>query len=123
METPKKVRLTIKISEQLAAKLLEDYQAAQDQSQEPIFKEEYLGDNIEKIVNGFDTAEVLADSLVDEAFSKKEEEILDRLDQHTDLVEKLSKRTKSSSNRAFIAALVLLVFTLILLYQQKQQEY
>lgn len=128
MGTEGKTRMTVKISSELAQVLFQRYQAAESQSKEPVFKEVYLGEQVEKALKLWNFGHFATDTLVEEELEKrwgqKTKELFNSIQDYEDRMTAAAGRIKKTNNRGLMAGIILCLIALILLFfNRRTSEY
>lgn len=125
MKTEGKTRMTVKISSELAEVLFQRHQAAESQSAEPVFKELYLGEQVEKALKFWNFGDTMPDILVEDELKKKWGNRVEELvRQYEDRIDTAAERIKKTNNRGLMAGIILCLVALILLFfNRRTSEY
>ncbi len=125
MGTEGKTRITVKISSELAQVLLQKHQEAESQSTAPVFKEVYLGEQVEKALQCWNFGDTMADILVEDELKKKWGKQTEELvRQYEERMATAAKKIKRTNNRGLIAGIILCLIALILIFfNQRTSEY
>lgn len=128
MGTEGKTRMTVKISSDLAQVLFQRHQDAESQSAEPVFKEVYLGEQVEKALKLWNFGDVVTDILVEEELEKrwgqKTKDLFNSIQDYEDRMTAAADRIKKTNNRGLMAGIILCLIALILLFfNRRTSEY
>ncbi len=125
MGTEGKTRITVKISSELAQVLLQKHQEAESQSTAPVFKEVYVGQQVEKALQCWNFGDTRADILVEDELKKKWGEQTEELvRQYEERMATAAKKIKRTNNRGLIAGIILCLIALILIFfNRRTSEY